>query len=173
MQEKGKIAAEVEGVDELVMTELIFDGLFLELDVSVVMALITCFFQMPKQKEEQQLPPKLGKAFRRLKAAAMLVCGVQIECKIDIDETEYLEQFKPNLMMLTDAWIRGKSFPEICKLSDEFEGSIVRNMRRLEELLRQLVEAAKAIGNKELEDKFEEGSKLLKRGIVFANSLYV
>lgn len=173
MQEKGKIAAEVEGVDELVMTELIFEGLFLELDVSTVMALITCFFQMPKLKEETQLSPKLGRAFKRLKSAAMLVCGVQIDCKIELDEAEYLDTFKPNLMMLTEAWISGKSFPDICKLSDEFEGSIIRNLRRLEELLRQLVEAAKAIGNKELEDKFEEGSRLLKRGIVFANSLYV
>merc|ERR1712025_292285 len=138
---------------------------------STVMALITCFFQMPRQKEEQQLTPKLARAFRQLKSAAMLVCGVQIECKIGIEESEYLDSFKPNFMMLTDAWIRGKSFPEICKLSDEFEGSIIRNLRRLEELLRQLVCAAKAIGNKELEDKFEEGSKLLRRGIVFANSL--
>lgn len=36
-------------------------------------------------------------------------------------------------------------------------GSIIRCMRRLEELLRQMVQAAKAIGNTELENKFSEG----------------
>ncbi len=36
-------------------------------------------------------------------------------------------------------------------------GSIVRCMRRLEELLRQMCCAAKAIGNSELEAKFTEG----------------
>ncbi|KAK1345406.1 hypothetical protein QTO34_014119 [Cnephaeus nilssonii] len=35
-------------------------------------------------------------------------------------------------------------------------GSIIRCMRRLEELLRQMCQAAKAIGNTELENKFAE-----------------
>ena len=37
-------------------------------------------------------------------------------------------------------------------------------MRRLEELLRQMVQASKNIGNTELENKFSEAIKLLKRG---------
>lgn len=36
-------------------------------------------------------------------------------------------------------------------------GSIIRCMRRLEEVLRQMCSAAKAIGNTELENKFAEG----------------
>lgn len=38
-----------------------------------------------------------------------------------------------------------------------FIGSVIRCMRRLEELLRQMCQAAKAIGNTELENKFAEG----------------
>lgn len=45
-------------------------------------------------------------------------------------------------------------------------------MRRLEELLRQMIQASKAIGI-DLENKFSEGVKLLKRDIVFAASLYL
>lgn len=52
-------------------------------------------------------------------------------------------------------------------------GGIIRCMRRLEELLRQMSMAAKVIGNKELEEKFNEGVKLIKRDIVFAASLYL
>lgn len=36
-------------------------------------------------------------------------------------------------------------------------GSIIRCMRRLEELMRQMCQAAKAIGNTEMENKFSEG----------------
>ena len=54
-----------------------------------------------------------------------------------------------------------------------FEGSIIRVMRRLEELLRQMILAAKAIGNNELERKFGEASTAIKRDIVFAASLYL
>ena len=39
-----------------------------------------------------------------------------------------------------------------------YTGSIIRAMRRLEELLRQMCQAAKAIGNTELENKFAEGN---------------
>lgn len=46
-------------------------------------------------------------------------------------------------------------------------------MRRLEEVLRQLVQAAKNIGNTDLEQKFTAGIVLLKRDIVFAASLYL
>ena len=46
-------------------------------------------------------------------------------------------------------------------------------MRRLEELLRQMILAAKAIGNNELEKKFGEASTAIKRDIVFAASLYL
>ncbi len=50
---------------------------------------------------------------------------------------------------------------------------MVRCMRRLEELLRELATAAKSIGYKELEDKLQEGRARLRRGIVFAASLYL
>jgi ATP-dependent RNA helicase DOB1 len=46
-------------------------------------------------------------------------------------------------------------------------------MRRLEEVLRQLCQAAKNIGNTDLENKFSEGIKVIKRDIVFAASLYL
>ena len=49
----------------------------------------------------------------------------------------------------------------------------VRNFRRLNELLVQLVAAVKAIESVELEEKFKSGSKLLQRGIIFAGSLYL
>jgi ATP-dependent RNA helicase DOB1 len=43
----------------------------------------------------------------------------------------------------------------------------------LEELLRQLAVASKSVGNHELEAKFEKGSELIKRDIVFCSSLYL
>lgn len=39
-------------------------------------------------------------------------------------------------------------------MTDVFEGSLIRTFRRLQELIRQMAMAAKAIGNSELEEKF-------------------
>lgn len=56
---------------------------------------------------------------------------------------------------------------------DLFEGSIIRAIRRLSELLDELQSAAKAIGNHELYKKLDDGAKLIRRDIVFASSLYL
>jgi ATP-dependent RNA helicase DOB1 len=71
------------------------------------------------------------------------------------------------------AWCKGVKFVDVQKLTGSFEGTTIRTLRRLEELVRQITSAAKAIGDHDLEVKFEEGSKLLKRDIVFCNSLYL
>ena len=56
---------------------------------------------------------------------------------------------------------------------DLFEGSIIRAIRRLSELLDELESAAKAIGNDDLFKKLDDGAKLIRRDIVFAASLYI
>ena len=58
-------------------------------------------------------------------------------------------------------------------MCDLFEGSIIRAIRRLSEMLDELMSAAKAIGNDELYLKIQEGAKLIRRDIVFAASLYI
>jgi ATP-dependent RNA helicase DOB1 len=76
-------------------------------------------------------------------------------------------------MEVIHGWAKGMKFAEIMKLTEVFEGTVIRAVRRLEELLRQLALAAKAIGNTDLSDKFEAGRELIKRDIIFAASLYL
>jgi ATP-dependent RNA helicase DOB1 len=58
-------------------------------------------------------------------------------------------------------------------MTDVYEGSLIRLFRRLEELLRQIAQAAKVMGSEELEQKFEEALKKVRRDIVAAQSLYL
>lgn len=95
------------------------------------------------------------------------------EARLPLEEDTYVERFKPFLMDIVFSWCNGSSFKDLCNMTDIFEGSIVRCMRRLEELLRQMVQASKTIGNTELEDKFNTAIKMIKRDIVFSSSLYL
>ena len=45
-------------------------------------------------------------------------------------------------------------------MCDLFEGSLIRYIRRLSELLDELMSASLAMGNDELSHKFAEGAKL-------------
>jgi ATP-dependent RNA helicase DOB1 len=59
------------------------------------------------------------------------------------------------------------------KMTDVYEGSLIRVFRRLEELLRQMAQASKVIGNDDLEQKFQDSLKTVKRDVVAAQSLYL
>jgi ATP-dependent RNA helicase DOB1 len=59
------------------------------------------------------------------------------------------------------------------KMTDVYEGSLIRLFRRLEELLRQMAQAGKVMGSDELSGKFEESLTKIRRDIVAAQSLYL
>ena len=58
-------------------------------------------------------------------------------------------------------------------MTEVYEGSLIRVFRRLEELMRQMAEAAKVMGSEELEQKFNEALTKTRRDIVAAQSLYL
>lgn len=172
IERKGRVACELSAADELLITEMLFNGLFNELSAAQTCALLSTFVCDEKSTEMPRLSEELSGPLRQMQDIARRIARVSHECKLEINEDLYVEQFRPFLMDVVFEWCNGSSFLELCKKTDIFEGSIIRAMRRLEELLRQMVQASKAIGI-DLENKFSEGIKLLKRDIVFAASLYL
>lgn len=170
---KGRTACEVSTGDELLLTEMMFNGVFNELAVNQVVSLLSCFVFEEKAEDKGKLREELAAPLRQMQDTARRIAKVCVECKIALDEEEYVQSFKSSLMDVVHAWCTGAKFADICKMTDVFEGSIIRAMRRLEELLREMSLAAKAIGNTELENKFAEGITRIKRDIVFAASLYL
>ena len=170
---KGRVACELNGADELLLTEMIFNGLFNALNVPQMTALLSCFVCDEKSNEMPKATNELSGPLRQMQDLARKIAKVSTEANLELDENAYVDRFKPFLMDVVYAWCKGATFLQICKMTDIFEGSIIRCMRRLEEVLRQLSQAAKNIGNTDLENKFSDAIKLIKRDIVFAASLYL
>jgi len=170
---KGRIACELSSADELLLTEMMFNGLFNNMTPPQVAAILSCFVCSEKSSEMPKLTDALSGPLRTMQDMARRIAKVSREAKIELEEDSYVEKFKPFMMDIVHEWCKGASFLNICKMTDMFEGSIIRSMRLLEELLRQMVQASKNIGNVELENKFSDAIKLLKRDIVFAASLYL
>jgi ATP-dependent RNA helicase DOB1 len=85
----------------------------------------------------------------------------------------FVNSFRPDIMEAVYSWARGSKFFQIMEMTQVFEGSLIRAIRRLEEVLQQLIMASKSIGETELEAKLEEAVSKIKRDIVFAASLYL
>lgn len=170
---KGRVACEISTGDELLLTELIFNGNFNDLNSEQCCALLSCFVFQERAKEVPKLKPELQEPLKSMQDMASKLAKVYKDCKVECVEKEYVESFRSELMEVTYSWCKGASFTQICKMTDVYEGSLIRMFKRLEELIRQLVMAAKSIGNAELEEKMEKALELVHRDIVSAGSLYL
>ncbi|KAJ1969714.1 ATP-dependent RNA helicase mtr4 [Dispira parvispora] len=171
---KGRVACEISSGDELLLTELMFNGVFNDLTVDQTVALLSCFvFQERSSGEKSKPKEELAGPLRIMQEAARRIARVSVESKLEVDEEDYVQSFNSDLMDVVFAWCQGAKFSQICKMTTVFEGSIIRAFRRLEELLRQMSAASKSIGNTELENKFADGIVKIKRDIIFAASLYL
>ena len=171
---KGRAACEIDTADELLVTELMFNGVFAGLSPHELVALASCF--MPVEKSNTSNMDKsakaLAKPLKALQDAAREIGNVQKECKIDIEVDDFVESFKPTMVEIVYCWAKGEPFSEIVKKTDLFEGTIIRAMRRLDELMMELHRSCVAVGDDGLAKKFEQGAESLRHGIVFADSLY-
>ncbi|CAK9325858.1 unnamed protein product [Citrullus colocynthis] len=174
VQLKGRAACLIDTGDELLVTELMFNGTFNDLDHHQIAALASCFIPGDKSNEQIQLRTELARPLQQLQDSARRIAEIQHECKLDINVEEYVEStVRPYLMDVIYCWSKGASFSEVIQMTDIFEGSIIRSARRLDEFLNQLRAAANAVGEVTLERKFSAASDSLRRGIMFANSLYL
>jgi ATP-dependent RNA helicase DOB1 len=173
VQLKGRMACELTSADEILMTEIVFQNVFADMEANNIIALCSCLIFDEKSEDPITNNLELMKAFDSIKGIARNVAEVMVENKMPIDVEEYVTRLKPNLMDVILAWLEGKRFYEIMNACNLYEGTVVRVIRRLEELVRELASAAKTIGNEELAAKLNDGRNRLKRGIIFAASLYL
>ncbi|KAF6167318.1 hypothetical protein GIB67_043179 [Kingdonia uniflora] len=174
VQLKGRAACLIDTGDELLITELMFNGTFNDLDHHQVAALASCFIPGEKSNEQIHLRTELGKPLQQLQESARRIAEIQRECKLEVNVEEYVEStVRPFFMDVIYCWSKGATFAEVIEMTDIFEGSIIRLSRRLDEFLNQLRAAAGAVGEVDLESKFAASSESLRRGIMFANSLYL
>ncbi|KAJ9642547.1 ATP-dependent RNA helicase mtr4 [Coniosporium tulheliwenetii] len=173
VQLKARVACEISTGDELVLSELLFNRFFNELTPEQCAACLSCFIFEEKSQETPALKEELAKPYREIQAQARIIAKISQESKLPVNEDDYLQTFKYQLMEVVFAWSKGASFAQICKMTDVYEGSLIRLFRRLEELLRQMAQASKVMGSEDLEQKFETALEKVRRDLVAAQSLYL
>ena len=111
---KARVACEISTGDghELLLSELLFNRFFNELSPEMCAAVLSCFI-FEEKSQSQPLKEELAKPFREIQAQARIIAKVSQESKLEINEEEYVQGFKFQLMEVVLAWAQGKSFAEI------------------------------------------------------------
>ena len=218
---EGRAAAEVDAADELLASELMFNGVFAGLDAPRLAALVSCLVPCEKSQTVVELAASLAGPLAELQATARRIAEVQVACGVfakgggsgfgaagagrggnnnngnnnnnggggggtqeqaaasssttlaSAEAELYCDSFKPTLMDAVATWASGGTFQQAVDRTEMFEGSLIRAIRRLDEVLGQLGGAAEAVGDSGLAVRFADASRAIRRGIVFAASLYI
>lgn len=109
---KARVACEISTGDELLLSELLFDRFFNELTPEVCAAVLSCFI-FEEKADAPALKEELAKPYRELQAKARHIAKVSQESKLQLNEDEYVQGFKYQLMEVVYAWAHGRSFAEI------------------------------------------------------------
>lgn len=113
VQLKARVACEISTGDELLLSELLFNRFFNELTPEQCAACLSCFIFEEKSQETPALKEELAKPFREIQAQARIIAKVSQESKLPVNEEEYLQTFKYQLMEVVFAWSKGASFAQI------------------------------------------------------------
>uniref|UniRef100_A0AAX7U5D3 SKI2 homolog, superkiller viralicidic activity 2-like n=1 Tax=Astatotilapia calliptera TaxID=8154 RepID=A0AAX7U5D3_ASTCA len=160
VQLKGRVACQISS-HELLLTELLFENVLSPLAPEESAALLSCLvFTQNTQGIEQ------------VKSVAQRIGELQRECGIPQTAEEFVGQFKFGLTEVVYCWARGMPFAEIAQLTDVQEGTVVRCIQRLDEVLKEVRQAARIVGDSVLGSKMEKASLAIRRDIVFTASLY-
>lgn len=174
VQVKGRVACEINTCEEIVLTEMIFENVLANLEPEEIVAVLSALIFQEKTQSEPALTPRLEEAREVVKSIAESLGLIQLEQHLDIDPAVYCKgALNFGLMEVVYEWSRGMPFKELCLLTDIQEGSIVRCITRLDEVCREVRNAARVIGDPRLFRKMEVASESIKRDVVFASSLYL
>ena len=173
---KGRVACECNTCEELIVTEIVFEGILNDLEpAEIVAALSALIFQEKADNElDNELPERLRNTCEAMQKIAINLGQLQSDHGLVIDPKDYCDSsLKFGLVHVVYEWALGVPFSNICQLTLVQEGSIVRCITRLDELCREIRNCARVVGNPTLYRKMEEASVAIKRDIVFASSLYI
>ncbi|PAV92236.1 hypothetical protein WR25_09004 [Diploscapter pachys] len=160
---KGRVACEIHH-QELFITELILSYKLHNRNFAEVAALISSTTCQTRTGNQEVKFPK-GSIFVELQE----ICQEQSK-KID----EAVKAVGANIVAPRDEiqYDLMEPFAEIMQITDCQEGQIVRCIQRLGEVVKDVRNAARIVGDPTLFEKMEEVSAAIKRDIVFAASLY-
>lgn len=174
---KGRVACEINSGWELILTELILDNFLGDFEPAEIVALLSCFVYEGRTQEEEPplITPRLERGKARIHEIADKLLRVYIEKRVSLtsEEEEFVESKRFALVNVVYEWANGLSFNEIMGISVESEGTIVRVITRLDEICREVKNAALIIGDSKLHLKMAEAQEKIKRDIVFCASLYL
>lgn len=164
---KGRVAAEIETANNVLVAEFIFNNELENFTPSEAVAVFSTMIAEDKI-EEYQISPEL-----EAKVEILQKHYDNLSETLDNMSIPRFESLNLSLVQPVHEWCSGASLGKIVELYRIQEGTFVRLLLRLDECCREMINVGDLIGDDKISKKFAQASESMKRDIVFQPSLYV
>ena len=171
---KGRVCIEINSCHEVFATELLFSGIFDDLHPAECASLCSTLVAGNTTMRDFDIitPPNLEETFEAVHKLARKLFDEFCNFGIPVENSWIAYNFNPVLANQVLEWAIGQPFKEIMGTTDVPEGNVVRLINMVNEVLRDLSNAARVMGCWTLASKFEQATEMIRRDIIFASSLY-
>ena len=159
---KGEFAASIFGF-ELLLTEMYTDGALEQLDEAKLNVFLAGLIFEPRKNDEA---PRLNKEHGELLKTTQHYHHMIFKWESNFRVTPRTKPPHFHLARAIEAWTQGKDFEKICQLTSEDEGSLVRYIRMVIQLLREIANSPHA--SEGLKAKARRARQLIDRDVVDA-----
>jgi superfamily II RNA helicase len=159
---KGEFAASIFGF-ELLLTEMYTDGALEQLDEAKLNVLLAGMIFEPRKNDEA---PRLGKEHGELLKMTQHYHRMIHKWESNFRVTPHTKPPYFHLARAVEGWTQGKDFEKICQMTSEDEGSLVRYIRMVIQLLREIANAPHA--SEGLKAKARRARDMIDRDVVDA-----
>lgn len=174
---KGYMAARV-GKYELIVCEMLVENVLVDLSPEEAAALLSFLVYQTSSDDvcvDKSLPVPLQAAIVKCKKIMIEVTNLEKSYGIRDFEGSEISKLKFGLVPVMYAWAKQEPLKNIMEMPVEFnfqEGMLVRWIQQLLETLKEVEAAARLMGDPGVPSKLQAAGTSIKRGIVFAPSLY-
>lgn len=173
---KGIVAAEINECNELLFTEMIFNGLLDDLDFPEICAVLMAFLNEKDSGGDElyisdlKISKKTAVVLNKLQKIGETLQLLEDDYKIYIgsDYTLYLDFIVPAYV-----WASGGTIHDVYKHTTVYDGNFVKGIMRLNNLCENVYGICKAIERFDICSKMENYKSILIRDVTMINSLYI
>ena len=173
---KGVIAMGINECQELLFTEMIYQGLLDKLEFHEIIAILSCFINERDQSSEDKyicdlkVSDNVINILNKIKILSeeFMIKEDKKELYIGTDYNLYLDFIEPVYI-----WAKGGSINDVYKYTTVYDGNFVKAIMRINNVCENLMEICKKVENYDICSKIENYNNVLIRDITSINSLYV
>ena len=171
---KGICASNINECNGMLLTEIIFSNMLDKLTTQEIIALMSIFLNPPRTGDDYNYNSyNLRKEYKQIQEIVNKFKSQEEKINIFLDYWNIDDSYIDIVMM----WVQNKPMQDIMTFlyqdMGEYEGTFVRNMLKLNNIITNLTNVAQIINNISLVDKLKTASELILKDIVNVNSLYL